>query len=72
MSTDQTHRRFIVDENQNVVDRAYPGNGRKYKYYGDPSDSDSDIRGSIFGRGIRRLLPKLIVGSKKKKNPLVS
>jgi hypothetical protein len=64
MSTDQTNRRFIVGDNRNVVDRAYPRNGRKYKYYGDPSDSDSDIRVSIFAREIRRLLPKLIVGSK--------
>jgi hypothetical protein len=64
MSADKTQRRFSIDENHNVVDKAYPRHGRNHKYYGDPNDSDLDIRLSILGRGIRRLVPKLIVGSK--------
>jgi hypothetical protein len=65
MLTDQNHRRFSIDKNSCVVDKAFPNHHRrKYKYYGDPNDSDSDIRRTLLWQGIRRLLPKLIVGSK--------
>jgi hypothetical protein len=65
MLADQNHRRFSIDKNPCVVDKAFPSHHRrKYKYYGDPNDSDSDIRRNLLWQGIRRLLPKLIVGSK--------
>jgi hypothetical protein len=64
MSADRTQRRFSIDKDRNIVDNAYPRHSGNHKYYGDPNDSDLDIRLSILRRGIRRLLPKLIVGSK--------
>src|ERR1700730_1625506 len=65
MLADQNHRRFSIDKNSCIVDKAFPSHHRrKYKYYGDPNDSDSDIRRNLLWQGIRRLLPKLIVGSK--------
>jgi hypothetical protein len=63
MLTDQNQRRFSIDKNAYLVDKAHPSHCRKYKYHGDPNDSYSDIRRSTVWQGIRRLTPKLIVGS---------
>jgi hypothetical protein len=62
MIPDHKQRRFNVDKNCYVIDKAYPASRGKYKYRVDPSYSDSEIRGTILWQGIRRLLRKLIVG----------
>jgi hypothetical protein len=64
MVTNHDQRRFSIDKHGYIVDKAYPGSHRKYKYRGVPSESDTYIRRNILWRGISRLLPKLIVSSK--------
>src|SRR5258708_22676997 len=63
MVTEQSQRRFSIDNNSYVVDKAHPNQVKKFKYDDNPKDSDSEIRRCMLGQGIERLLPKLIVGS---------
>ena len=52
------HRRFSIDKNSCVVDKAFPNHHwRKYKYYGDPNDSDSDIRRNFCGKALDACCP---------------
>jgi len=64
MVANDQQRRFGLDDRGYITDKANPGDGKKYKYHGEPNPSDKDVRGYILRRRLKHLVRKLIVGSK--------
>jgi hypothetical protein len=62
MVVNDQQRRFILDDRSYIIDKANLADIRKYKYHGEPNDSDKDIRRYLLRRRLNRLVLKLIVG----------